>query len=81
MIVLLCCFKFHMIILEATRAVRDWQSKQDKYAEMRKRKLVSEIFFLLVFQSTCACTCVCVDVGFVLKTCVVLDIERRSKGS
>jgi hypothetical protein len=67
MIVLLCCFKFQMIILEAERVVRDCQSKQDKYAEMRKRKLVSEIFFLLVFQSTCACTRVCVDVGFLVE--------------
>jgi hypothetical protein len=55
MIVLLCCFEFYMIVLKADQAARDWKSKQDKYAEMQRRKdeeceakehiLVSDFFF------------------------------------
>jgi hypothetical protein len=56
-IVLLCCSEFRMIVFKAEQAARDSRySKQDKYAEMRRRKdeereakermLVSDIFFL-----------------------------------
>jgi hypothetical protein len=58
-----------MIVLKAEQAARDSRySKQDKYAEMRRRKdeereakermLVSDIFFWVRF-SVCMCVYVC----------------------
>jgi hypothetical protein len=68
MIVLLCCSEFHMIVLKAEQAARDSRyGKQDRYAEMRRRKdeereakelmLVSDFFF--VGFSVCICVYVC----------------------
>jgi head-tail adaptor len=62
MIVLLCCFKFNTIVLKAEQATRDWQSKQDKYATIRRRKdeeseakermLVSDIYIVWIKRSS-----------------------------
>ena len=38
MIVLLCCSGFIMIVLKFEQSARDWQSKQEMYAEMQMRK-------------------------------------------
>ena len=51
-----------MIVLKADQAARDWKSKQDEYAEMRRRKdeereakehmLVSDFFFFFLDQNS-----------------------------
>lgn len=77
MIVLLCCSEFHMVVLKAEQAARDSRyTKQDRYAEMRRRKdeereakenmLVSDISFFRFSVCMC-CACVCVHVGFLVE--------------
>lgn len=95
MIVLLCCSEFHMVVLKAEQAARDSRyTKQDRYAEMRRRKdeereakenmLVSDIYiyiYFMDFQSVCAVRVFVYTWDSLLKNFVVLLIGRRSKGS
>ena len=56
---LFCCSEFYIIVLKVEQATRDWQSKQDKYAEIQRMKdeeseakermLVSDFYFYFYF--------------------------------
>jgi hypothetical protein len=58
---LFCCSEFHIIVLKVEQATRDRQSKQDKYAKIKRRKdkeseakecmLVSDIYIVWIKRS------------------------------
>jgi hypothetical protein len=56
MIILLCCFEFHMIVLKAKQATI-MQMWKDKEREAKERVLVSDFFFVLGSKDLCCSEC------------------------
>jgi hypothetical protein len=55
MIVLLCCFEFHMIVLKAEQAAI-MQRWKDEEREAKERMLVSDFFFFFVGSKDLCCS-------------------------